>query len=146
LALPKLQYQIIFWTVNTTDQKANFGLLGYQFNRKFNLYGGLNALPGTRSLQGSHPYWLGHDRVMADEFFRPYFSNGVWANGEVIPGLWYNSNEYLGGVDFYLADSRNYRINAQVIRMNRSPVSSSFGYYVGGQKGVTVALAMSIFF
>ena len=25
---------------------------------------------------GSHPYWLGHDRVMADEFFRPYFGAG----------------------------------------------------------------------
>ena len=57
-----------------------------------------------------------------------------------------NSNEYLGGVNFYLANSRNYRFNAQVIRVNRSPVSSSFGYYVGCQKGVTVALAMSIFF
>ena len=327
IALPKLQYQIIFWTVNTTDQKAIFGLLGYQFNKKFNLYGGLNALPGTRSLQGSHPYWLGHDRVMADEFFRPYFSQGVWVNGELIPGFWYNvmvannlsalgitakqltrqlatggsvwwmpttkefgprgafgdweyherlatrfgfsttrsredrfsnalsnapdnttirladsinlfelgslapgvtvqqanyrefavdagmkyrgvflqtelyrrklsnfeadgplpvtsivdkgfyvqgaffpvekkievygatsqifgdksagfsnSNEYLGGVNFYLANSRNYRFNAQVIRVNRSPVSSSFGYYVGGQKGWTVALGMSIFF
>jgi hypothetical protein len=49
-----------------------------------------------------------------------------------------NSNECLGGVNFYLANSQNYRINAQVIRVNRSPVSSSFGYYVGGQKGVTV--------
>ena len=46
--------------------------------------------PGTRSLQGSHPYWLGHDRVMADEFFRPFFTNGVWAQGETAPGLWYN--------------------------------------------------------
>ena len=49
------------------------------------------ALPGTRSLQGSHPYWLGHDRVMADEFFRPYFAYGVWAQGEITPGLWYNA-------------------------------------------------------
>ena len=53
------------------------------------IYGGLNGNPGTRSLQGSHPYWLGHDRVMADEFFRPYFTNGVWAAGEPIKGLWY---------------------------------------------------------
>jgi hypothetical protein len=327
IALPKLKYQIIFWTVNPTDQKAIFAVVGYQFSRKFNLYGGLNALPGTRSLQGSHPYWLGHDRVMADEFFRPYFTHGVWATGELAAGLWYNvmlgnnlsalgitakqltrdmatagsiwwtpttkefgpqgaygdweqhehvatrfgisttrsredrfgnvatngpdnttirladslnlfdtgslapgvtvqladyrmvavdggmkyrgvflqtevyhrwldnftadgplpvssirdkafyvqaafypvpkklevygatsqiygdknagfrnSNEYLGGTNYYLADSRNYRINLQVIRVNRSPVSSSFGYYVGGQKGTTLSLALSIFF
>jgi len=87
---PKLVYNIFFWTVNPTDQKNIFASMGYQFTRRFSLYAGLNGLPGTRSLQGSHPYWLGHDRVMADEYFRPYFSNGVWAQGELFPGFWYN--------------------------------------------------------
>jgi hypothetical protein len=87
---PELVYNIFVWTVNTTDQDALFGNIGWQRSRKFSLYGGINGFPGTRSLQGSHPYWLGHDRVMADEFFRPYFSFGVWAQGEPIPGLWYN--------------------------------------------------------
>jgi hypothetical protein len=90
LASPKLIYAVTFWTVNTTDQRAIFGNLGYQFSRKFSIYGGLNGNPGTRSLQGSHPFWLGHDRVMADEFFRPFFGSGVWAQGELVPGLWYN--------------------------------------------------------
>ena len=88
---PKLIYAITFWTVLSTDQNAIFGNIGYQFHRRFSVYGGLNGNPGTRSLQGSHPYWLGHDRVMADEFFRPYFGSGVWAQGEVLPGLWYNA-------------------------------------------------------
>ena len=87
---PKFVYNIFFWTVNPTDQKNIFASIGYQFSRRFSLYAGLNGLPGTRSLQGSHPYWLGHDRAMADEFFRPYFSNGVWAQGELLPGFWYN--------------------------------------------------------
>jgi hypothetical protein len=91
LGSPKLIYAITFWTVSTTDQRAIFGNVGYQFSRRFSLYAGLNGNPGTRSLQGSHPYWLGHDRVMADEFFRPYFGSGVWAQGEVTPGLWYNA-------------------------------------------------------
>jgi hypothetical protein len=91
LANPKLIYNIFLWTVNTTDQNAIFGSMGYQFSRKFSLYGGINGLPGTRSVQGSHPYWLGHDRVMADEFFRPYFTMGIWTTGEIIPGLWYNA-------------------------------------------------------
>jgi hypothetical protein len=86
----KLVYNIILWTVNATDQDAVFGNLGYQFGRKFSVYAGLNGLPGTRTLQGSHPYWLGHDRVMADEFFRPYFTAGIWAQGELLPGFWYN--------------------------------------------------------
>lgn len=101
LADPRFVYTIAFWTVNTTDQDALFGNIGYQFHKKFNLYAGINGNPGSRSLQGSHPYWLGNDRVMADEFFRPFFTQGIWANGEVLPGLWYNatvgnSNSILG--------------------------------------------------
>jgi hypothetical protein len=323
----KLIYNLFFWTVNTTDQNAIFAVVGYQFHRKFSLYGGINGVPGTRSLQGSHPYWLGHDRVMADEFFRPYFSNAVWAQGELVPGFWYNavlannssalgikatqldrrmstgasiwwmpttkefgpkgaygdweyhekiatrfgfssaqsreqrftdsvtdgagnttlrladslnvfdtgslapgvtvqdvdyrilsfdagvkyrgiflqteiynrwlddfnadgplpltslhdtgiyvqgalypvkkklevyaatsqifgdkdagfsdSSEYLAGMNFYPADTRNHRLNLQVIDVNRSPVSSTFGYYVGGLKGTIVSAAFSVFF
>lgn len=91
LGNPKLIYNLFLWTVNTTDQRAVFGSMGYQFSRKFSLYGGINGLPGTRSLQGSHPYWLANDRVMADEFFRPYFTMGIWVTGEITPGLWYNA-------------------------------------------------------
>jgi hypothetical protein len=91
VGVPKLMYTLVLWTVNTTDQDALFGVIGYQFGRRFSLYGGINGSPGTRSLQGSHPYWLGHDRVMADEFFRPYFAFGTWAQGSLTPGFWYNA-------------------------------------------------------
>ncbi len=87
---PRLIYAVTFWTVLDTNQNAIFGNIGYQFSRKFSVYAGLNGHPGTRSLQGSHPFWLGQDRVMADEFFRPFFGSGVWAQGEAVPGLWYN--------------------------------------------------------
>jgi hypothetical protein len=324
---PKLVYAITFWTVNTTDQRALFAVVGYQFHRKFSLYAGLNGLPGTRSMFGSHPYWLGQDRVMADEFFRPFFGSGVWAQGELIPGLWYSgmvannssslgvtasqldrmfssggsiwwmpttkefgprgaygdwewheqvatrfgvsttrspeqrftnnltdasgntvirladsvnvfdagavapgvtvdnvdyrnlaldagvkykgfflqaeyynrwldgfgangplpvseihdkgfqvqsafypvpkklevyaatsriygdkhagfshSSEYLVGMNYYLTNSRNHRLNVQLMDVNRSPVSSSFGYYIGGQEGTTFATGLSVFF
>ncbi|MBP6107279.1 MAG: hypothetical protein V9E93_16000 [Steroidobacteraceae bacterium] len=101
LGSEKLIYNITFWTVNTTDQDAIFANLGYQFSRKFSLYAGLTGNPGSRSLSGSHPFWLGHDRVMADEFFRPFFGSGIYATGEALPGLWYtatvsNNNSALG--------------------------------------------------
>jgi hypothetical protein len=101
VGVPKLVYTITLWTVNTTDQDAIFGNLGYQFSPRFNVYAGINGNPGTRSLQGSHPFWLGNDRVMADEFFRPFFASGVYVQGEALPGFWYNvmlgnSNSALG--------------------------------------------------
>jgi hypothetical protein len=100
LGSPKIIYAITYWTVLDTAQNAIFGNIGYQFSRKFSVYAGLNGNPGTRSLQGSHPLWLGQDRVMADEFFRPYFGSGVWAQGEAAKGLWYNA--MVGGTNSIL--------------------------------------------
>jgi hypothetical protein len=57
-----------------------------------------------------------------------------------------NSSEYLAGMNFYPTDTRNHRLNVQIMNVNRSPVSSSFGYYVGGQNGTTLATGFSVFF
>ena len=57
-----------------------------------------------------------------------------------------NSSEYIGGMNFYPTDTRNHRFNLQIQDVNRSPVSSTFGYYVGGQDGPTVSAAFSVFF
>jgi hypothetical protein len=57
-----------------------------------------------------------------------------------------NSSEYVVGANFYPFDARNYRLNIQEARVNRSPVSSAFGYYVGGLKGDSLAVGFSVFF
>jgi len=56
------------------------------------------------------------------------------------------SHEYIQGMNFFPFDTRNHRVNVQVIEVDRSPASSLFGFYVGGQKGTTVSAAMSVFF
>lgn len=86
---PKFQYSTFVWTVQDTNQVAVGGALFYNFGNYMTLGMGWNAYPGTQSLQGSHPYWESYDRVMADEFFRPYFSQGVFAKGNVLPKLEY---------------------------------------------------------
>jgi hypothetical protein len=86
---PKFRYQTFLWTVQDTNQVAVGGALTYQFGKYLTLGAGWNAYPGTMSLQGSHPYWLTYDRVMADEFFRPYFSQGLFGQGIIIPKLEY---------------------------------------------------------
>jgi hypothetical protein len=321
--IPKLEYNVTVWTVNSTGQVAIIATLGYKFHKRFNLFTGITGNAGTRSMLGSHPYWLAPDRVMADEFFRPGFTSGIWATGELFPKLNYkamlgnnlsilginateltrsfapslsvwwtpttgefgprgaygdyerheklatrfgfstihsresrfndlaqrspdntqvrisdgllffetgaladsvtvidadfdllsldagikykgfflqteyyfrrlskfntdgpvpissifdhgfyiqasytilpkvielylatsqvfgefrNSNEYLGGMNYYPADTRNFRVNAHVIKVNRSPTGSTFGYYLAGQKGIILSLASSVFF
>jgi hypothetical protein len=86
---PKFQYSTFVWTVQDTNQVAVGGALYYNFNKYITLGAGWNAYPGTQSLQGSHPYWESYDRVMADEFFRPYFSQGVFAQGNLLRTLQY---------------------------------------------------------
>ena len=86
---PKFQYSTFVWTVQDTNQVAVGGALYYTFGKFMTLGAGWNAYPGTMSLQGSHPYWESYDRVMADEFFRPYFSQGVFAKGNLLPKLEY---------------------------------------------------------
>ena len=57
-----------------------------------------------------------------------------------------DASEFLVGMNWYPTDSRNNRLNAQVIDVDHSPVSSTFGYYTGGQSGKTYSVAFSIFF
>ena len=89
LFTPKFQYSTFVWTVQDTNQVAVGGALYYNFGKYMTLGAGWNAYPGTQSLQGSHPYWVSYDRVMADEFFRPFFSQGVFAQGNLLPKLQY---------------------------------------------------------
>ncbi len=124
---PKFNYSIVFWTVNATDQDALFANLSYSVNKHLNLFAGINGNPGSRTLFNSHPYWLGTDRVMADEFFRPFFTQGLWAAGEIVPGLKYsamvgNNNSTLG---VKAADlDRNFTSGASVWWM---PTTHEFG-------------------
>lgn len=147
---PKLIYVLTFWTVNTTDQDAIFGNIGYPFCKEFNLYAGVNGNSGSRSLNGSYPYWLVTDRVMADEFFRPFFSQGMYANGELLPGFFYSgmvgNNNSIVGANWYPFDTRDTRLNIQLMDVNHSPVSSTFGYYTAGQDGETIAVSFSLMF
>ena len=52
----------------------------------------------------------------------------------------------VAGLNYYPVDTRNHRFNLQVMDVDQSPVSSTFGYYVGGQNGTTVSAAFSVFF
>jgi hypothetical protein len=85
---PKLRYFLYAWT-NNAAQGSQFyialaGWTGYQFTKSFGLYGGINGIPGTRSIEGNFPFWLSVDsRHIADEFFRPSYSQGFWAKGEL---------------------------------------------------------------
>ena len=91
---PKFRYMAYVWTANVSQgegaQVVLAGYLNYTFNKHLTLGGGINSLPGVRSLEGNFPFWLPVDnRPIADEFFRPSYTTGIWAKGNVVKGLDY---------------------------------------------------------
>jgi hypothetical protein len=105
----KFLYSTFVWTVQDTNQVAVGGALYYDFGKFMNLGLGWNAYPGTMSLQGSHPYWLSYDRVMADEFFRPYFSQGVFAKGNITSKLEYR----------WMVGNNNSNLDVAAVKLDR---------------------------
>ncbi len=59
-----------------------------------------------------------------------------WVFGDDDAGFG-DSREYTVGANFYPFNTRNARVNAQIIDVDKSAVSSVFGFYVGGQTGAT---------
>lgn len=93
---PQFRFLVYTWTSNTSQgdpaQVVVAGNLGYQFNDAFHLYGGIGALPATRSMNYTFPNWLKNDhRTIADEFFRGSYTSGIWASGAIQPGLKYRA-------------------------------------------------------
>jgi hypothetical protein len=91
---PKFRYFLYAWSSNASQglgaQVVLAGNLSYSFNKAISIGAGVRSLPGTRSVEGNFPFWLGVDtRLIADEFFRPSYTSGVWASGKITNRLEY---------------------------------------------------------
>jgi hypothetical protein len=88
---PRLQYSLTVWTSAGAASIVVAGNIGWRFGKAMTLTGGYTGVPGSRSLVGTFPFFQPIDRSMADNFFRPGFTQGVWANGEAVKGLSYQA-------------------------------------------------------
>jgi hypothetical protein len=85
----RLRYSSTVWTSAGSASIVVAGTIGWEFGRGFTLTGGYTGVPGSRSLVNTFPFFAASDRTMADNFFRPGFTQGVWASGEPVKGLNY---------------------------------------------------------
>ena len=85
----KLQYSMTVWTSAGAASIVIAGNIGWRFNKALTITGGYTGVPGSRSLVATFPFFQTIDRSMADNFFRPGFTQGVWANGEPVKHLNY---------------------------------------------------------
>jgi hypothetical protein len=92
----KFRYFIYTWTSNPTQglgaQVVVAGNLNYAFNDHFIFGAGIYSLPGVRTTEGNFPFWLSVDsRHIADEFFRPSYTDGINIKGAITDKLSYQA-------------------------------------------------------
>jgi hypothetical protein len=84
-----LDFNILIYTSSATISATAAGYVGYVFSPAFKLRAGFFSLPSLRAMTGTYPFFPGTDRSMAANYMRPGFTQGVWAEGTVLPGLSY---------------------------------------------------------
>jgi hypothetical protein len=85
----RLDFNILVFTSTATLVATAAGYAGFVFHKAFALRAGYFSLPSLRSMTGTYPWFHGTDRSLSTNYFRPGFTQGVWANGEPLPGLNY---------------------------------------------------------
>jgi Protein of unknown function (DUF3011) len=132
---PKFRYYLYVWSSNASQgdpaQVVGAGNLSYTFNRFVTVGGGITSLPTVRSTEGQFPYWLGVDgRLIADEFFRGSYTNGVWFKGDLVEKLKYNAmfatNLSILGVSASQLDNK---FDTQSYALTWLPTTGEFGLY-----------------
>jgi hypothetical protein len=86
---PRLLYSLKIWTSAGAASIVIAGNVGWRFDKALTLFAGYTGVPGSRSLIATFPYFQAIDRTMADNFFRPGFTQGAWVTGEPANGLNY---------------------------------------------------------
>jgi hypothetical protein len=132
---PKFRYYLYVWSSNPSQgdpaQVVGAGNLSYTFNRFVTIGGGITSLPTVRSTEGQFPYWLGvDDRLIADEYFRGSYTNGVWVKGELPHQLKYQAmfatNLSILGVSAAQLDNK---FDTQSYMLQWLPTTGEFGLY-----------------
>ena len=130
---PKLRYLAYVWTSNTSlgqlSQVVVAGNLTYEFGPFLTVGGGVNSLPGVRTTEGTFPHWLAVDsRLIADEYFRPSYTTGIWARGKLVNRVRYQAmlgnNLSQFGVDASQLDNHLNTFSGELIW---TPTTGEFG-------------------
>lgn len=130
---PDFRYLFYTWTSNTSQgesaQVVVAGNLKYRFNEHLDAGFGIDALPGTRSMTGTFPRFHKVDsRTMADEFFRPSYTTGMWLSGNLFDDMQYKlmvgNNLSQLGVN---ASRLNDDLNTFSGRLDWMPTTGEFG-------------------
>jgi hypothetical protein len=130
---PKFRYRFYVWTTNVSmgagGQVIVAGFLSYTFSPYLLVGAGVQSLPGVRSTEGNFPFWLPVDnRLIADEFFRPSYTTGIFATGKIVDRFSYNvmlgNNLSQMNIDAGQLDNKLATVSGVIVWM---PTTGEFG-------------------
>jgi hypothetical protein len=130
---PRFGYNAYVWTSQASQglgaQVVVAGNINWTFSDWLKVYFGIHSLPSTRSTNRTFPYWLRNDnRPIADEYFRGSYTQGIWAEGKIAPGLEYRAmianNLSALGVSARQLDARPNTVSGALTWM---PTTGEFG-------------------
>ena len=73
----RARYSFTVWTSAGAASIVIASNIGWVFNKAVTIMAGYTGVPGSRSLVNTFPFYTSTDRTMADNFFRPGFTQGV---------------------------------------------------------------------
>ena len=83
----RLVYRAMLFGTSDMGVRSAFvplGTVGWKFSEAVTLAGGVTIVPSSREWVDAQPWTLGVDRSMANTFFRPGYSPGVFAVGSLL--------------------------------------------------------------
>jgi len=116
-----------------------FTFQGEYYVRRLSNFDATGPVPMTSIVDQGFQLQAGH--MVVPKIVGIYASTGyVWDEFKRNP--W----EVSGGVSVYPTGTRSWRLNLHVIRIEKSPTGSNFGYYTAGQSGTTISVGTDIIF
>lgn len=121
---------------------AGFKFKGFSFQSEYYIRR-LSKFDATGPLPLSSIFDHGF-QVQAMQMVVPKIVGVYFSGGYVFDDFKRHPWELSGGASVYPSGTRSWRLNLHVIRVQRSPTGSNFGYYTAGQSGTTVSLGTDI--
>jgi hypothetical protein len=127
------------WSVDAGLKYRGFTFQGEYYVRRLSDFDATGPLPMASVIDKGVQLQAMH--MVLPKYVGLYATTGyVWDDFERHP--W----EISGGASYYPTGTRSWRLNFHVIRIEKSPTGSNFGYYTAGQSGTTFSLGTDVIF
>lgn len=116
-----------------------FSFQGEYYTRRLSNFDATGPVPYTQIVDRGLQLQAGYMVI-------PYKLQVYATTGNVWDEFGRDPHELSGGVSFFPTGTRSWRLNLHLIKIDKSPTGSNFGYYTAGQTGTTISIGTDVIF